>query len=131
MDRKIVYNELLKAYNSNDEEFFNELNDKYQLGLMSIDQIELIEDRQTIDLSMYYENWNGQYFKNYTTSRFIVSIEPSPKHILKEPEFNIVSYSYMIYHVLTGLMENPNLDEVLDNVELTISKWFRQRLIIL
>ena len=73
-----------------------------------------------MDLSRYYENYNAQYFKNYTTSRFIVNIEPLHKYKLKEPEFNIVSYSYMIHHVLTGLQNNPNIDEVLNNVELQI-----------
>lgn len=118
MNRQNVFDELLKAYFSDDGKLFNELNDKYHLGLTSLDQVELVEDRPTFDLSRYYEDWNGQYFKNYTTSRFIVNMEPLPKHILKKPEFNIVSYSYMIYHVLTALQENPDIDEVLNNVEL-------------
>lgn len=118
MNREIIYGELLKAYENNDVKSFNRLNEQYNLGLTSIDQVELIEDRPTVDLSRYYENYNAQYMKNYTTSRFIVNLEPLPKYKLKEPEFNLVSYSYMIYHVLTRLQENPNLNEVLDEVEL-------------
>lgn len=118
MDQSVIYDELLKAYESNDVKAFEDINDKYHLGLTSIDQVELIEDRPTFDLSRYYKNYNAQYIKNYTTSRFIVNLEPLPKYKLEEPEFNIVMYSYMIFHVLTRLQENPNLEEVLDSVEL-------------
>ena len=109
-----------KAYETNDVDLFNEINNTYNLSLTSIEQVEEVENRLTFDLSRFYENWNGQYMKNYTTSRFILNFEPMHKHILKEPEIHIVSYSYMIFHVLNGLFENPNLDEVLENVELEI-----------
>ncbi len=118
MDNEFIYNELLKAYETNDIDLFDEINNKYGLGLTSIDQVEFVEVRPTIDLSKYFVNYRAQYMKNYTTSRFLVNLEPLPKYILKEPEFNIVSYSYMIFHVLTELQVNPNLDEVLDSVEL-------------
>ena len=122
MNEEIIYKKLLEAYEANDVESFEEINSRYNLGLISIEQVELIELRPTIDLSEYYVNYNAQYMKNYTTSRLLVNLEPLPKYKLKEPEFNIVSYSYMIYHVLTALQINPNLDEVLDNVELQIPK---------
>lgn len=129
MNEKKMFDELVKAYRENDVELFNELNNQYELGLTSIDQIEYVENRPTFDLSMYYENYNAQYMKNYTTSRFIVNFEPLPKHILKKPEINIVSYSYMIYHVLTNLETNPKIDEVLDNVELQFSSDFAKDLL--
>lgn len=121
MDEKGIYDELVKAYNENDIKLFDEINNQYGLGLISIDQVELVEDRPTLDLSEYYKNYNAKYMKNYTTSRFIVNLEPLPKHVLKEPEIKIVSYSYMIFHVLNGLQINPKIDEVLDNVELQFS----------
>ena len=121
MNQRIIYGELVKAYENNDIKAFNEINEKYGLGLNSIEDVALVEDRPSFDLSRYYENYNPQYFKNYTTSRYITNIEPLPKYKLKERLINMTSYSYMIYHVLSNLQENPNLDEVLDTVELPIS----------
>ena len=129
MNENKIYDKLVKAYRENDVELFNKLNNQYNLGLTSIDQIALVEDRPTFDLSRYYENYNAQYMKNYTTSRFIVNLEPLPKHILKKPEFNIVSYSYMIYHVLTNLQVNPKIDEILGNVELQFPSDFAKDLL--
>ena len=121
MIEREIYDELVDAYYNNDVDLFNEINNNYDLGLTSIDQIKLIEDRPSFDLSKFYQNYQAQYIKNYTTSRLIVDLEPLPKHILKKPEINIVSYSYMIYHVLNQLELNPNIDEVLENVELHFS----------
>ena len=118
MDNRIIFKKLLDAYENNDVEAFEELNNGYNLGLTSIDQIELLEDRPVFDLSQYCSSGNAQYMKNYTTSRFLVNLEPLPKYKLKELELNIVMYSYMIYHVLTPLLEDSDLEEVLDNVEL-------------
>ena len=129
MNENEIYDELAKVYMENDVELFEELNNKYSLGLTSIDQIALIEDRPTLDLSIYYENYNAQYMKNYTTSRYIVNLEPLPKHSLKKPEINIVSYSYMIYHVLSNIQTNPKLDEILDNVELQFPSDFAKDLL--
>ena len=80
MDKREIYGELVKAYDENDVDLFRQLNNKFDLGLTSIEQVELIEDRPSFDLSMYYTNYNAQYIKNYTTSRFIVNIEPLPKY---------------------------------------------------
>ena len=120
MKNEIVLNKLLEAYESKNQDLFDEINEEYNLGLISIDQIESLEDRPVFDLSRYYENWPGQYMKNYLTSRFILNMEPLPKHILKERDFTVHSYSYMISHVLNGLLENPNLDDVLNHVKLDI-----------
>ena len=129
MGKREIYGELVKVYAENDVDLFRQLNNEFDLGLTSIEQIELIEDRPSFDLSMYYTNYNAQYIKNYTTSRFIINIEPLPKHILKEPELKIVSYSYMIYHVLTGLQANPKIDEVLSNVDLQFPNDFARDLL--
>ena len=128
MDEEKIYDALLEAYETDDVKTFNELNQKYNLGLMSIDQVVLLENRPTFDLSIY--GGNGQYMKNYTTSRFIVNMEPLPKHILKEPEFRIYSYSYIIFHVLTRLEDNPDLDDLLENIELDLPSHVAKEILI-
>lgn len=129
MNKRKIFEKLVKAYRENDVELFDELNNEYSLGIPSIDQVELVEDRPTFDLSRFYENYDAQYMKNYTTSRFIINMEALPKHILNEPEINIVSFSYMIFHVLTQLETNPKIDEILDNVELNLPGDFARDLL--
>ena len=121
MDNKEFRKAVLEIYESGDVERFNELNQEYNMGLSSIDQLKFVEDRPTFDLNLFIEGWDGQYMKNYTTSRFVVNTEPNRKYKLEEPFLNIISYSYMIFHVLMQLQQNPNLDEVLENVDLQIS----------
>ena len=130
MNRKKIFNELVKAYENNDVESFEKINEENDLGLTSIDQIEEVQDVPTFDLSKYYVDYQAIYYKNYITSRYILNMEPLPKYKLKEPEINIISYSYMIFHVLTGLQENPVLDEVLDDVELQFSSQDAKEILI-
>ena len=120
MNIEYIYKQLAKAYKTNNVELFNELNEKYKIGLESIDDVELIENRPTIDLSKYFKNWDAEYYKNYTTSRSIVNIEPLHKHELDSEGFKITSYSMVIYKVLNALKDNPNLDEVLNQVEINM-----------
>ena len=119
---EMVFRELLKAYNENDVEYFEEINSEFGLGLTSIDQVELVESRPVLDLSRYYENAHPQYMRNYTTSRKIVELEPLHKHVLLKDEFKIRSYSIVIYRVLNQLKETPYLDAVLENVEINMDK---------
>ena len=130
MNNKEFNKQLLEIYESGDIERFNEVNEKYNMGLSSIEDIKLVEDRPIFNLDVFFEGWDGQYMKNYTTSRLISNIEPDRKYKLKEPVLNVISYSYMIFHVLTQLQVNPNIDEVLDNVELQISSEMAKDILI-
>ena len=42
MDKREIYGELVKVYAENDVDLFRQLNNEFDLGLTSIEQIELI-----------------------------------------------------------------------------------------
>ena len=118
MNNEIIYKQLAKAYKNKDKKLFKSLNKRYGLGIDSIEQIPLVENRPCIDLSMFYEEGDAIYMKNYCTSRFITDMDESvPKHMFNEDRFNIVTYSMFIYEVLSELPNNPNLDEAISQFD--------------
>lgn len=121
MDNEELFNKLLESYNNNDFNTFNELNDEYNLGLDSIEDIAEIEDREILELD---EDADISYIKNYTYSRSIVDLmnHYEDKHSLDLMEIHVRSYSIVIFNVIMGLQINPNLEEVLDMVDLNMGK---------
>lgn len=124
MNKNNIYKELLTAYENNDVDSFNRLNQEHNFGMESIEDVLVLEDRPFFNLSQFYAT-DDIYFLNYATSRRVVDLDkPVTKHKLKERYFpvNVKYYSITIYEVLTAIQHNPNIVEVMDSVELDIDK---------
>lgn len=121
MSGNVLFKNLLECYNNNDIELFNELNSEYGLGLDSIDDVQNIEGREMLELD---EDAGLQYTKNYTYSRLIADLinHEEDKHSLDLMELHVRSYSIVIFNVIGGLHVNSKLNEVLDMVDLNVSK---------
>ena len=113
---------LLEIYNNNDEEAFEELLDECPLEITDISQIPTLEDRLNIDLSHYFIDGDEYYMKNYAHSRMITDLDrPVKKHALNE-ENPVKHPTYSTFIVLNALKKNPNLDEVLESVDIDMNK---------
>lgn len=114
---------LVEIYKNNDEEAFSELLGEYPLGISDISEIANLEDRSVVDLSQYFMGDDVSYIRNYYALRRLIDMDkPVKRHVLNENTELKTRPTYSARKVLNALKDNPNLDEVLDEVDINIDE---------